>query len=242
MMSYVHARIPSLLMMGGGGLQASPNYDFVWSVRDFKKLAWVYDTPYLTYNKDKQVGLAEGPVIAESTTFAMRRLPTDSLVAPIQVVGILEGGRTGAGSPARAAAIAWLRGDQPYKNLHLGYAGYGGKTDVPHGRVLRAWRQDSPGDQADIVADVEVTAPTTFVIRESWHPRWHAYVDGKEIAVRRVTPDFPAVELPAGAKQLQLRFERPWFCTAVWLAWPGAILLAFVMTRLVRRRWPQVAS
>ncbi|HWU90663.1 MAG TPA: hypothetical protein VN253_25530, partial [Kofleriaceae bacterium] len=48
-LSYVYARRPALLQMGGGGLQASPNYDFLWSVRDLAKLAWVYDTPYLVF-------------------------------------------------------------------------------------------------------------------------------------------------------------------------------------------------
>ena len=40
---------PALLQMGGGGLQASPNYDFLWSVRDYAKNAWIYDAPYLVF-------------------------------------------------------------------------------------------------------------------------------------------------------------------------------------------------
>jgi len=118
----------------------------------------------------------------------------------------------------------------------VAYAGTGGPTLPPQGTVLRAWRQDSPGALADLVADVDVTAPTTFVFRESWHPRWHAYIDGHEVAVRRVTPDFPAVDAPPGRHQLQLRFERPWWAQAAWLAWPGSMLLAGLVAWLVRRR------
>ncbi len=232
LLSYVYERIPSLLMMGGGGLQASPNYDFVWSVRDFAKLAWVYDTPYIVFETEK--GASSVPVgenIFASGKYTVRRLRSDGLVSPIQITGVLPATK----KESRAAGIAWLRSDLPTKNRHLVYSGWGGKTDEPRATVKRSWRQDSPGDEADIVAEIDVTAPTTFVVRESWHPRWHAYVDGKPAAVRRVTPDFPAVDVPAGATLLQLRFERPWWAQLVWLAWPGAVLAAWLVMRLLAR-------
>jgi hypothetical protein len=115
-----------------------------------------------------------------------------------------------------------------------------GAGPEPHGRTLRSWRQDSPGDDADIVAELDVEAPTTFAVRESWHPRWHAYLDGEEIPVRRITPDFPAVDVPPGKHTLEMRFERPWWAQAVWLLWPLAPLAAFYAMggriRLPRRR------
>lgn len=231
LLGYVYERIPALLMMGGGGLQASPNYDFVWSVRDFAKLAWVYDTPYIVFQTDKGAGVPVGENIATQGRYTVRRLPSDGLVSPVQITGVLPQDK----KEARAAGIAWLRSDLPTKNRHLVYSGFGGKTDEPKATVRRSWRQDSPGDEADIVAEIEVQAPTTFVARESWHPRWHAYIDGKEAAVRRVTPDFPAVDVPAGAKLLQFRFERPWWAQLVWLAWPGAVLVGWLLMRLVAR-------
>ena len=232
LLSYVYARIPSLLMMGGGGLQASPNYDFLWSVRDFAKLAWVYDTPYIVYETQKGNSVPVGDNIFTSGKYTVRRLGSDGLVSPIQITGILPASKT----EARAAGIAWLRSELPTKNRHLVYNGWGGKTDEPRASVKRSWRQDSPGDEADIVAEVEVRAPTTFVVRESWHPRWHAYVDGKPAKVRRVTPDFPAVDVPARAKLIQLRFERPWWAQLVWLAWPGAVLAAWLGLRSLSGR------
>jgi hypothetical protein len=235
MLSFVYARIPSLLMMGGGGLQASPNYTYLWSVRDFAKLAWVYDTPYLVFQTDKGNTVPVGELVTQSGNYPARRLPTDGLVAPIQVTGVMPKVK----KEAVASAIAWLRSELPYKNRHLAWDGFGGKTEEPKAKTLRAWRQASPGDEADIVAQIEVTAPTTFVIRESWHPRWHAYIDGKPAVVRRVSPDFPAVDVPAGATLLQLRFERPWFAQVAWLAWPGAVLAAWLGLRLLARRKPR---
>jgi uncharacterized membrane protein YfhO len=100
--------------------------------------------------------------------------------------------------------------------------------------VIRARRQDSPGDDPDIVAEVDATAPTTFMARESWHPRWHAYLDGAEVPLRRVTPDFFAVDAPAGQHRIAFRFQRPWWAHAAWLAWPVVPLAAWGATR--RRR------
>ena len=135
----------------------------------------------------------------------------------------------------RNAAINWLRSDVAMKDHVLAYDGYGGPGAAPQATVRRAFRQDSPGDRADIIAEVDVTAPTTFVARESWHPRWHAYVDGVEVPVRRVTPDFPAIDVAAGAHVLAFRFERPWWAHVAWLAWPAAVLAAWLVQRRLNR-------
>lgn len=234
--SYVWARIPALLQMGGGGLQASPNYDFLWTVRDWTKNAWVYDAPYLVFDKGRSANLPVGDVVIETDGYIVRRLPSPGLVSPIQITGVLPEGPSKAKSEVRQAAIAWLKTDLPLKNRHLVYHGFGLAGPPPMGSVLRSWRQDSPGDEADIVALVDATAPTTFMARESWHPRWHAYVDGVESPIRRVTPDFVAAEVPAGRHVLQFRFERPWWAHASYLAWPLVPFAAWLASRRRERR------
>jgi hypothetical protein len=241
LLSYVYARVPAALQMGGGGLQASPNYDFLWSVRDVAKDAWVFDAPYLVYEKAQSATMPVGETVIETPRYIMVRLPAPGLVSPVQITGVLPAGPINKDSAPRKAAIAWMNTSAPLDNKHLAYAGSGPAGPPPHGTTLRAWRQDSPGDAADIVAEVEVTAPTTFVIRESWHPRWRAYVDGKPAAIRRVTPDFPAVDVTTPGKHvIQLRFERPWFVDAAWLAWPGTALLAWLLTVWLPRRRERV--
>ena len=236
LLSYVYAKVPAMLQMGGGGLQASPNYDFLWTVRDVPKAAWIYDAPYLVFERGKAATMPVGEVVLETGTYIVRRMPTPGLVSPIRITGVLPAGPTGANTAARKAALEWAKSKLPLDNHHLVYAGYGLPGVDPAGKTLRAFRQDSPGDEADLVAEVETTGPTTFVFRESWHPRWHAYLDGAPVPVRRVTPDFPAVDVPTGKHVLQLRFERPWWAQLAWLAWPGCVLAAWLGLRLYHRR------
>ena len=233
LLSYEYGRRPATLMMGGGGLQASPNYDFLWSnAKDYLRNAWVYDAPLLVVQKSSAGTIAGSEPVFETKNYAVRRLPAPGLVSPVEVTGALP---TGNKQAVRTAALAWYRSDDALKDRVLSYPGpagaSGGLTAAPQGKVLRAVRQDSPGDAPDIVAEVTATAPTTFMARESWHPRWLATIDGAPAPIRRVTPSFLAVDVPAGHHTLGFRFHRPWWAHAAWLAWLLVPLLAWRITR-----------
>jgi len=232
LLSYEYGRRPALLMMGGGGLQASPNYDFVWSTsKEYLKNAWVFSAPYLVFQKSNGSKMPAGEQVFETKNYLVRRLPAAPLISAVEITGTLPPGR----KAAHTAAIAWYRTDEPTKDRVLAYDGSGGPGGPPRATVVRARRQDSPGDAPDLVAEVDARAPTTIMARESWHPRWHAYVDGVEQPVRRVTPDFPAVDVPAGHHVVTFRFRRPWWLHAAWLAWPLAALAGWLATRHRRR-------
>jgi len=241
LLPYAYDRIPAVLQMGGGGLQASPNYDFLWTVHDISKNAWIFDAPYLVFVTGRAPQMPPGETIARTEHFELRRLPAPGLVSPAQVLGVLPpwyrpapDGILQHGQPGHIWAMLWMQSDMPMKDQILAYAGSGSATGKPQGHTIKSWRQESPGDQADIVAEVDNTGPTTYWVHESWHPRWHGYVDGKEVMVRRVTPDFMAVDTPAGKHTIEMRFERPLWAWLVWLLWPAPALIAYLVLR--RRR------
>jgi hypothetical protein len=232
LLSWADDRVPSLLQMGGGGLQASPNYDYLWSRRDFALQAWLYDAPYVVFMSSMGGRVPDGDEVAHTENYMIRRLPAPGLVSPVQITGVLPEAK----KEAHAKALEWLKGEDPIHDRVLAYAGSGPAGDPPAGKMLRAWHQDSGGNAADIVAEVEAEKPSTFMIRESWHPRWHAYIDGDEVRVRRVTPDFPAVDVPAGKHTIELRFERPWWLLGTWLMWPAVPFGAWYWQRRRRKR------
>jgi hypothetical protein len=235
LLPYAYHRVPATLQMGGGGLQASPNYDFLYSQRDHVKNAWIFDAPYLVFMTSLGRTMPVSPIIGKTFNFEIRRIPTPGLVSPVHVVGVLPPDYRNKGK-GHKAAVAWAKGEQPMRDEVLAYAGYEPPNrDAPAGRAIRAWRQDSPGSDPDIVAELAVERTTTFTVRESWHPRWHAYLDDEELTVYRVTPDFIAVDVPPGTHTLSLRFERPWWAHASWLAWPLTALAAWLVQRRRRR-------
>jgi len=76
-----------------------------------------------------------------------------------------------AESQTRARRRDRLAQDRPAKGRVIVYDGFGDPCPEPHGTVAPAFRQDSPGDDADIYDEVDVTETTTFMARESWHRR-----------------------------------------------------------------------
>ena len=227
LLPYVYERRDALWQMGGAGLQSSPNYEFLWDERDPIRSAWIFDAPILLFGREHANEMPEGQTIVETQHFIMRRLPSEGLVSPVQVIGVLPPSRF----PARAAAKSWLATQAPMKDQVLAYSGYGGVGGAPDGKTIAVHRQLSPGDSPDIVATVQSNAPTTFMIRESWHPRWHAFVDKQQVPVRRVTPDFLAVDTQPGTHLIELRFDRPWWALASWLLIPLMIFAGWMITR-----------
>lgn len=59
------------------------------------------------------------------------------------------------------------------------------------------------------LVEVEVNAPKggVLLLNDVWHPWWFATIDGMPTKILRANGVFRAVVLPAGAKQVQFRFE-----------------------------------
>jgi hypothetical protein len=85
--------------------------------------------------------------------------------------------------------------------------------------ALRAY---VPGD---VTIDVDLPAGGAVVLLESWHPGWHATIDGTESMVYAADHAFVAALLPPGSHEVRFRFEAVWF--------RAGILVAFVTGSLV---------
>lgn len=57
------------------------------------------------------------------------------------------------------------------------------------------------------------TMPTHLLISENWYPDWHATIDGKPGVVRRADNTLLSVDLPVGARQVDLVFESSAYAT-----------------------------
>jgi len=76
-----------------------------------------------------------------------------------------------------------------------------------------------------------------LVVSENWYPDWHATVDGKAAVVRRADHSLLSVDVPAGAKQVELWFDSATYARGKLLSVAG-LLAAVVMigVALMRRR------
>src|SRR5439155_10625459 len=118
--------------------------------RDFRKNAWLYDAPYLVFARSNADKMPPGETVGSTASYDVRKLPAPGLVSPVQITGVLPPGR----EERKQAALAWLKTDDPLEDKVLAYAGGGTVTDAPEAHTIRSWHQDSPGDDADIVAQV----------------------------------------------------------------------------------------
>lgn len=226
MLPYIYADRPALAAFGGAALQSSPNFVYLQAGPDATRAAWIYDAPLVltTPARGKEIG---GELLTETEHFELRQLPTPGLVSPVQITGILPPDK----KAMRAAVKAWQAGDEPQQDLVLAHAGSGPIGPPPDADVTASWRAGS-----SIGADVVVRAPTTFVIRESWHPRWRATIDGQPAPVRRVSPDMLAVDVGPGPHRLVVHFHRPLWTWLLWLLIPLAIALEPAVHAWRRRR------
>jgi hypothetical protein len=78
--------------------------------------------------------------------------------------------------------------------------------------------------------DLSAPAPdgASLVVSENYYPGWKATVDGKPASIGRADFTFIGVDLPAGARSIQLDFTSPSYERGKVITWI-AILLGFLM-------------
>jgi len=85
---------------------------------------------------------------------------------------------------------------------------------------------DQPGR---LEFSLETNRDALLVTTESYHPGWHARVDGREVPVLRVNGDFLGVRVPAAAQQVECYFSDNWHMIGRWLSVGSLGLLVLVL-------------
>ncbi|HEU4830368.1 MAG TPA: hypothetical protein VFT04_14335 [Gemmatimonadales bacterium] len=78
-------------------------------------------------------------------------------------------------------------------------------VDVAARAAVTAWE---PG-RMTISVDGAEQRQSYLVVAETWYPAWHATVDGNDTPVHRANHAQIAVEIPSGARSVELRFDDP---------------------------------
>ena len=235
---YIYADRPALAAFGGAALQSSPNFVYLQAGPSAAVAAWIYDAPLVltTPERGKEIG---GELLFATAHFELRLLPSPGLVSPVRLEGALPADK----QALRLAVKGWQAerlADPRVRDVVLAHPGTPAHGPLPDGDVIAAWR-----DGSAIGAFVTARSTTTFVIRESWHPRWRITVDGQPARVLRVSPDMLAVDVEPGTHRLSARFHRPGWTWLLWLLTPLAIAAepaARALARHRRSRRPRTAS
>lgn len=84
------------------------------------------------------------------------------------------------------------------------------------------------------VAVIDAPEGGTAILKQSYHPGWRAYVDGREVTPRMVMPSYPAVDLSPGEHAVVFRYRASAGRHALQLL--GVLVLASFAVPAERRR------
>jgi hypothetical protein len=102
--------------------------------------------------------------------------------------------------------------------------------------TARIVRQEFGAHRARI--EVESPQPSLLVIAQSFHPAWRAVVDGKPAQVWRANHAFQAVELPAGARLVELSYSDAAFRRGAAITVAALALCGLLLATGGRRKTP----
>jgi hypothetical protein len=88
----------------------------------------------------------------------------------------------------------------------------------------------------DVELQAQATENQSVLLQETYDPAWHAYENGKELAVRKEpVMDFMLIDVPAGSHAIHMRFEVPFENRAGRVLFAIAILAGIALLVAERR-------
>ncbi len=111
---------------------------------------------------------------------------------------------------------------------------------VPAPSAVRATLAEWTPGRMRIRLDGDAAKPSYLLIGETWHPDWHAEVDGKAAPVLRANEALLSVVLPPGAHQVALHFHSAQYDRGRLVTWVALLLTAALFAWPHMGRWRRV--
>jgi hypothetical protein len=111
---------------------------------------------------------------------------------------------------------------------------------VPAGSTVSATLAEWTPGSMRIRLEGAAAKPSYLLIGETWHPDWHAQVDGKAAAVLRADDALLSVVLPPGARQVGLHFHSAQYDRGRWVTYVALLAAAALLAWPQVRRWRRV--
>jgi hypothetical protein len=202
---FVASEQPALRAYGGAALQSSSNFVYLRAERPGAHVD-LYNVRYI---------LAQGHALPlmlmvpgteplyRTAHYVLLGTPAPGYFQPIEVAGTVP-----AAKRDRIAAVsAWLARRAPRDTRRLEIGASGGRAGSGGcASVLKEWHGYS---HYGARVHVEGGGAATVALSVTFHPLWRASIDGMPMAVRRVTPDVMAVDVPPGTHTVEFTFRRP---------------------------------
>jgi hypothetical protein len=173
--------------------------------------------------------------LAARGNFTLYEVPTSGYFTTAQVEPLPPNAVDG--KPIRSASWEeiyqlgddWLQGPAPAEHRFLALDGDATPAlpSAPSGVVL-----DERVAPDLYQAHVAASDATDVVLKVTYHPNWHAEVDGARVPVRDVIPSFMAVRLAAGRHLVRFSYTPPWWKRV--LFWVAACLIVAALVALAR--------
>ncbi len=193
-------RYRRLIETAGNGLLGNPNF---WALTNSRYLY----TNLAELPLDGAEKLAGPTTNAAGSTVFLHRLPGENpyaWVVPLRVT---------ADDESTLATILDPRFDLTRAALFASDAGVDARpadqvSELPERLAVQARVTSYAPGAVSLSLDGTVPEGAALVVSENYYPGWRARVDGQEATVGRVDYVLSGVALPAGAKQVELRFEN----------------------------------
>ncbi|MCE9642700.1 MAG: YfhO family protein [Candidatus Andersenbacteria bacterium] len=77
---------------------------------------------------------------------------------------------------------------------------------------------------------------STLIIRDTYYPNWHAYIDGNEVPIQKSPLFFRSIQVPAGNHAILMKYRQRTIRIGAYISCIAAMLLVIIATKKPRNK------